>query len=172
MSTALGGRGLDNTTGFGTLRYTREEQGDLMKISSILAKKGDDVVTIQPVDDMTRAAQLMQLHEIAALVVTEGDRVVGLLGEREVVHAAVDGKGSITRTKVRDHMRKHPVTCTPDDSTTAVMEKMTEMRQRHMPIIENGRLCGIVSIGDMVKFRLDEMALEARVLRDAYLTRP
>ncbi|MGI9607971.1 MAG: CBS domain-containing protein [Acidimicrobiales bacterium] len=143
-----------------------------MKIRSILADKGEDVQTIRPEDEMIRAAQVMKLHEIAALVVTEGERVVGLVGEREIVHAAVDGRGSIAGSKVRDKMRKNPATCAPDDSTTAVMTKMTEKRQRQMPVVDDGRLCGIVSIGDMVKFRLTEMEVESRVLRDAYLTRP
>ena len=143
-----------------------------MKIRSILAEKGDAVRTISPDDDAIRAAQLMSLHGIAALIVTEKDRVAGLIGEREVVQAVVDGRGSIAGTSVRSLMRSNPVTCTPDDSTTAVMAKMTEERQRHVPVLEDGRLSGIVSIGDMVKARLDEMDLESRVLRDAYLTRP
>jgi len=142
-----------------------------MQIRSILAEKGTDVQTIGPNVDVLVAADQMKAHEIAALVVTDDDAVVGLVSEREFVRAAAARRGSILGLKVDDLMLKHPATCSPDDSITAVMEKMTSKRQRQMPVVEDDRLVGIVSIGDMVKSRLNEMELESRVLRDTIRTR-
>jgi len=142
-----------------------------MQIQAILAAKGDEVQTIRPGADATMATSLMKTHAIAALVVTEGERVVGLVGEREIVLGLAAGAGSIVGLKVRDLMHQHPDTCSPQDAINQVMEIMTRKRRRHLPVVDQGRLCGIVSIGDMVKFRLGEMELESRVLRDAYLTK-
>jgi CBS domain-containing protein len=103
--------------------------------------------------------------------VAEDDRVVGLVGERDIVLAVADHAESITSLKVRDIMEKQPVTCSPDDPIMQVMDTMTRKRRRHIPVVDGGHLCGIVSIGDMVKFRLNQMDLETRVLRDAYLTK-
>lgn len=142
-----------------------------MQIQAILADKGDEVQTIRAGADATIATSLMKTHGIAALVVTEGERVVGLVGEREIVRAVATGAGTIVGLKVRDLMQQHPDTCSPQDAINQVMEIMTRKRRRHLPVVEKGCLCGIVSIGDMVKFRLSQMELESRVLRDAYLTK-
>jgi len=142
-----------------------------MKIRSILAEKGGDVHTIGPDADAILAAELMKLHQIAALVVTEADTVVGLIGEREIVHAAAERRGSIVGRTVGDLMVKRPATCGPDDLATTIMERMTHKRQRHMPVVDGDRLVGVVSLGDMVKSRLGEMELESRVLRDTIRTR-
>lgn len=141
------------------------------EISSILNDKGSVVHTIERDANVTRAADLMRKRGIAALVVTEGESVIGLIGEREIVAAVADAGDRITSLKVRDVMDKAPETCAPDDQILRVMATMTRKRRRHVPVVENGRLCGIVSIGDMIKFRLDQMDLETRVLRDAYLTK-
>lgn len=142
------------------------------QIQAILAGKGDDVHTIRPDADATTAASLMKSHNIAALVVTENQRVVGLIGERDIVLEVASGAGSITGAKVQDVMQKRPETCSPDATVQRVMETMTRKRRRHIPVVrDDGSLCGIVSIGDMVKFRLSQMELEAQVLRDAYLTK-
>ncbi len=138
------------------------------KIRAILADKGTDVQTIDRDADAVLAASRMRTYGIAALVVTEGEQVVGLVGERSIMLAVADGRGTITGLKVSDLMEEHPETCSPDDAVQQVMETMTRRRRRHIPVVENGRLCGIVSIGDMVKFRLSQMELETRVLRDAY----
>lgn len=141
-------------------------------IRAVLADKGDDVHTIGRDADAALAATRMRAFGIAALVVTDDEHVVGLVGERSIMLAVADGAGSIAGLKVRDLMDEHPETCSPDDAVQHVMETMTRRRQRHIPVVEDGRLCGIVSIGDMVKFRLSQMEMEARVLREAYLTKP
>lgn len=142
------------------------------QIQAILADKGDRVHTIGRDDDATRAAARMKSLGIAALVVTENMRVVGLVGERDIVLAVADDAASITSLTVNDVMEKQPETCTPTDRIHEVMETMTRKRRRHIPVVDDdGSLCGIVSIGDMIKFRLHQMELETRVLRDAYLTK-
>ncbi len=141
------------------------------QIQAILDDKGDAVQTIGRDADASTAASRMKSHGIAALVVTEDERVVGLVGERELVVAIAKGAGSIAGLTVRDVMQTRPETCSPHDTVQRVMETMTRKRRRHIPVVDDGRLCGIVSIGDMVKFRLSQMELETQVLRDAYLTR-
>lgn len=141
------------------------------QIRAILADKGDEVFTIQPDADATTAASMMKSHGIAALVVIDDERVVGLTGERDLVMALAAGHGSIAGLKVRDVMQRRPETCSPRDTVQRVMETMTRKRRRHLPVVQDGRLCGIVSIGDMVKFRLSQMELETQVLRDAYRVR-
>ena len=138
-------------------------------IGAILDGKGETVHTIERDADLTRAADRMRRLGVAALVVIEGDRVVGLIGEHEVLLAVADHADTLSSLQVRNVMHRSPETCTPDESIHRVMEQMTRLRQRHVPVVDGGRLCGIVSIGDMVKFRLDQMELETRVLRDVYL---
>ena len=142
-----------------------------MQIRAILADKGDEVQTIRAGADATIATALMKTYSIAALVVTDDERVVGLVGEREIVRAVASGDGSIAGLKVRDLMERHPETCSADDAIREVMATMTRKRRRHIPVVEDGRLCGIVSIGDMVKTTLTEMELESRILRDAYIAK-
>ncbi len=141
------------------------------KIRAILADKGSDVHTIGREADAILAASRMRTYGIAALVVTEDDHVLGLVGERSIMLAVAEGEGSIAGLKVHDLMEDRPETCSPDDAVQHVMQTMTRRRRRHLPVVQDGRLCGIVSIGDMVKFRLSQMELETQVLRDAYLTR-
>ena len=140
-------------------------------IRAILADKGHEVQTIRAGADATIATALMKTHSIAALVVTDDERVVGLVGEREIVRAVANGGGSIAGLKVRDLMERHPDTCSPEDAINEVMAIMTRKRRRHLPVVVDGRLRGIVSIGDMVNFTLNEMELESRILRDAYITK-
>ena len=142
------------------------------QIQAILADKGDDVHTIRRDAAATTAASRMKTHGIAALVVTEEQRVIGLIGERDIALAVAEGDGSIAGLMVQDVMQKRPETCSPADLVQRVMETMTRKRRRHIPVVrDDGSLCGIVSIGDMVKYRLSQMELETQVLRDAYLTR-
>ncbi len=138
-------------------------------IQAILDDKGHEVQTIARGADATTAAGLMKTHHIAALPVVEDGSVVGMVGERDLVLAVA--LGPLEGLKVDDVMQKRPETCSPRDTVHRVMETMTRKRQRHIPVVDGDRLCGIVSIGDMVKFRLGQMELETQVLRDAYLTR-
>jgi CBS domain-containing protein len=143
-----------------------------VKVREILDAKGRRVVTIRPDATVATAVHRLALERIGALVVSEdGRRVAGILSERDVV-AALAGEGAellATSRRVADVMTRNVVTCTPDDTVKHVMREMTRRRFRHLPVLEGGQLAGIVSIGDVVKSRLEEVELEATVLRDAYI---
>lgn len=116
------------------------------------------------------AAALLSENRIGALVVVVGERVTGILSERDIVRAvARDGEGALA-SKVSDKMTGTVVTCGPQDTMAAVMNRMTAGRFRHLPVVDNGRLAGIVSIGDVVKFRLAEIERESSMLRDYIMT--
>ena len=92
-----------------------------------------------------------------------------MISERDVVHAFAAHRAEASEIKVADVMARNLVTCRPEDSLTRVLGLMTRHRVRHLPVLEGGRLVGLISIGDAVKHRLDELELEAAVLRDAYI---
>jgi CBS domain-containing protein len=143
-----------------------------MKVQEILAHKGGKVVTIRPDATISTAVHRLALERIGALVVSEdGISIAGILSERDLIVAlAEEGAGILAPDRrVRDLMTKGVRTCRPDDLIKSVMAEMTRHRFRHMPVVEDGRLAGVVSIGDVVRTRLDEMELETVVLREAYI---
>lgn len=144
-----------------------------MKVSDILRIKGGAVHTVLSWNTVGEAAtRLAGPPAIGALVVSDDgfrERVDGIISERDIVRRlATDGDG-LTHLSVADVMTRHVITCTPDDSLSDVMESMNRWRHRHLPVVADGRLCGMISIGDVVKQRLAEMSTEAGVLRDIYL---
>ena len=144
-----------------------------MKVSDILRIKGDAVHTVLSWNTVEEAAtRLAGPPPIGALVVSDDgfrERVDGIVSERDIVRRlATDGVGLMKLT-VADIMTRHVITCAPDESITEVMAKMNRWRHRHLPVVDEGRLCGMISIGDVVKQRLAEMSTEAGVLRDIYL---
>ena len=143
-----------------------------MKVASILKAKTSRVVTIPAGTSIATSARLLRDEHIGALVVSEdGATVVGIITERDIVHGLADRGPSLLDFPVSLVMTRAPVTCTPDDDIRTVMGRMTRLRVRHLPVVVDRRLQGIVSIGDVVKHRLDELELEAGVLRDAFLAR-
>ena len=143
-----------------------------MKVQEILAHKGNKVVTIRPDATVSTAVHRLALERIGALVVSEDGRSIqGVLSERDIIKALAEDGAAILAPdrRVRDLMSRGVRTCRPDDTVKAVMAEMTRHRFRHMPVVEGGRLAGLVSIGDVVKTRLDEMELETVVLREAYI---
>ncbi len=143
-----------------------------MHVSEILKHKGSDVVTKGPGDTVLDIAKLLSAKHIGAVLIRDdGGSVVGIISERDIIHAiAVNGERAL-KMPVRDVMTREVISCTTDDIITGVMKTMTTRRVRHVPVIEDGDLRGMVSIGDIVKNRLDETELEARVLRDYARTR-
>jgi CBS domain-containing protein len=143
-----------------------------MSVASILKRKGTNVVTVRPDVTIAAAARELEAKRIGALVVSEDGRaVVGLLGERDIVRGlALYGPG-VSELRVSDLMQKSVVTCQPDDTVTRIMAEMTQHRARQLPVIEDRELRGIVSIGDVVKHRLEELETEANILREAFLAR-
>jgi CBS domain-containing protein len=144
-----------------------------MKVETILAAKGERVETIRPDREIKLAAARLRDARIGALVVsTDGSEVKGILSERDIVRGIADRGAAALELTVRNLMTPTVITCTPEDSVTHLMKLMTSRRIRHLPVISaEGELCGIVSIGDVVKNRLEELELEATVLRDAYIAR-
>ncbi|HVL05786.1 MAG TPA: CBS domain-containing protein [Acidimicrobiales bacterium] len=143
-----------------------------MKVQDVLMVKGQVVETIRPDAKVLIAVHRMRMQNVGALVVSrDGERVEGVLSERDVVRGLTrHGAGLLDMGVVAVMSRAVPV-CSPADSLVAVMAQMTRSRHRHVPVVDgDGRLCGIVSIGDVVKHRLADMELETSVLRDAYLT--
>jgi len=141
-----------------------------MTVSRILSTKGRDVVTIQPHRTLGEAAKLLGERRIGAVVVSGSDGAVhGILSERDIVRALGKAGASSLDDPVSRHMTAEVITCAPDTMIVDVMEDMTSGRFRHMPVVEGGRLTGIISIGDVVKHRLNEMQHETQALRE-YIT--
>jgi CBS domain-containing protein len=138
-----------------------------MTVRAILDLKGRDVTTVAPDKTLGDAASLLSQHKIGALVVTGADRrVTGILSERDIVKAVSTGGAAALEDKVATRMTREVVTCGPQDTMAELMGRMTAGRFRHVPVVENGRLVGIISIGDVVKHRLAEMERESSALRD------
>jgi CBS domain-containing protein len=142
-----------------------------MKVASILRAKGAHVETARPETTVFTVAWELKLKGIGALVVSEdGTTVRGLISERDIAHGLTEHGPKLLGLPVSQVMTAPVVTCTPEDSITAVMALMTRHRVRHLPVVDGGRLCGIVSIGDVVKHRLDELEMEANILRETLMT--
>jgi CBS domain-containing protein len=137
-----------------------------MMIKNILESKGDAVITIGVFESVSDAMDAMVEHGIAALVVTDGARVAGVISEHNILKAISDGGVSILNAPAGHLVTDRLVTISPEETTKRVMQLMTHSRIRHLPVLENGRLAGIVSVGDIVKYRLEELELESNVLRD------
>ncbi|MFZ1208091.1 MAG: CBS domain-containing protein [Pseudolabrys sp.] len=128
-----------------------------MSLKSILAAKGDEVVSIDFTDDLAAAAKLLTKHRIGALVVlgVEG-RLAGILSERDIVRAmAESGSSTALLLPVAQVMTRNVSTCDVNDSISSVMDRMTKGRFRHMPVLDNDRLAGMISIGDVLKRHIE-----------------
>jgi len=137
-----------------------------MSVAMILKTKGAHVETTR--SDTTLYSVVWELRGkgIGALVVTEdGVTVLGLITERDIVRGLAEHGTKLLSSPVSQLMTR-PVTCSPSEGIAAVMARMTHHRVRHLPVVEGGRLCGIISIGDVVKHRLDELQLETNILRE------
>lgn len=140
-----------------------------MKIENILEAKGRTVETIPPDAPVTMAIHRLVTAGIGALVVSsDGETVDGVISERDVVWALSRHGAAVLGLQVSDAMTRAVATTTAGALLADVMAEMTRRRQRHLPVVDNGKLAGIVSVGDLVKNRLDELELETNVLRDAY----
>jgi CBS domain-containing protein len=137
-----------------------------MNVHTILHGKGKSVVTIHPDATVERAIAVLRLRGIGALVVSDdGANVAGILSERDIVEALGHYGSDLLAVSVSEVMTCPVVTCDPADSVAELMAEMTNRRIRHFPVVEDGRLIGIVSIGDLVKSRLDEIEYEAHSMR-------
>jgi CBS domain-containing protein len=138
-----------------------------MYVADILKTKGTKVVTIESDTSIEIVAQRLRIERIGALVVSEtGATVDGIISERDVAHGLAEHGAEVLSRKAADLMTTEIVTCSPTDLIAHVAKTMTDRRIRHMPVTQGEKLVGIISIGDVVKFRLDELQLEANVLRN------
>jgi CBS domain-containing protein len=142
-----------------------------MTISIILASKGREVVTIAPSASLASAVGLLVEKRIGAVLILGADRrVVGILSERDVVRALAERGAGALEEPVSQTMTRKVSTCNENESVLNIMERMTEGRSRHVPVVDQGELVGIVSIGDVVKHRLHEMERDSTAMHDYILT--
>lgn len=138
-----------------------------MRIHDILRRKGDAVVTITSAATVTELVRLLAEHRIGAVVVSDADgEATGVVSERDVIRHLHETGPAGSNATVRDLMTAPPVTCSPEDEVETLARTMTERRIRHLPVLVDGRLAGMVSIGDVVKQRLDHLQAERDQLSD------
>jgi CBS domain-containing protein len=141
-----------------------------MKVEAILGAKGRRVDTTLPGTTVALAIHELTTRRIGALVVSsDGERVEGVISERDIVRGLAHHGAVLPGMRVSEVMSRQVPVCSPQDTINHVMAEMTRTRHRHLPVVDAGKLCGIVSIGDVVKNRLQELELETAVLRDAYI---
>ena len=137
-----------------------------MNVETILCNKGRWVATNRPDATVAQAVEMLNRERIGALVVSEdGDSVGGMVSERDIVTALGNHGADLLSRPVDEIMTRNVIVCDPADTVQELMAEMTNRRFLHLPVLKNGRLCGIVSIGDLVKNRLDEIEFEANSLR-------
>ena len=142
-----------------------------MTVSMILAGKGREVVTIEPNATLGDAVQLLAEKRIGAIVTLGADRrVVGILSERDIVRALAERGAAVLHEPVSRTMTRKVSTCNESETVVQIMERMTAGKFRHVPVVDQGQLVGIISIGDVVKHRLHEMERESAAMRDYILT--
>lgn len=136
-----------------------------MLVAEILKDKGGLVHSIGPGETLAEAATALEARRIGALVVCDGDRCVGVLSERDIVRAVAGGGAAALGEPVSSHMTKKVIFAEPRESVGDLMTRMTDRRIRHLPILQDGRLVGVVSIGDVVKVQIAEASREAESLK-------
>lgn len=141
-----------------------------MLVESVLNAKGSSVVTARPDTPVTDVAKLLADAKIGAVVISaDNTRVEGILSERDIVNAVASRGEETLRLPASALMTRDVVTCTPQDHIADLMAVMTEKRVRHLPVLIEGALAGIISIGDVVRCRVQEISAEAEALR-TYVT--
>lgn len=139
-----------------------------MLVSQILRTKGDLVFTATPTDTVGAICALLHSRRVGAMIVMDGDRLAGIVSERDIVRALAEGGGAALTRPVCDYMTKDVLVAAPSETLNALLSQMTDRRIRHLPVCEKGRLIGIVSIGDLVKYKISEVEAEADGLK-AYI---
>jgi CBS domain-containing protein len=142
-----------------------------MTVAAILKAKGTRVETTRPETTVYSIAWELKVKSIGSLVVVseDGATILGMVSERDLVRGLSEHGAHLQALPVSKVMTAPVLTCTPEERVTAVMARMTRYRVRHLPVIDGGKLSGIISIGDVVKYRLDELELEANVLRETLM---
>lgn len=137
-----------------------------MYVDTILKKKGDTVIAVEPDTIVSEAARILNDNRIgAALVRDPSGKIIGVLSERDIVRGVAINQETCLSMKVRDLMTHPVISCSPNDSIDQIMELMTERRIRHLPVMQGDTLLGIISIGDVVKQRISEIENESEALK-------
>jgi len=136
-----------------------------MHVRDVLSQKSSLVHTCTPDDTLADVADLMVGHNVGSLIVMQDEQMIGIITERDILRACAATRGPLEFLKVAERMTRCPVVASLDDEVADVMCTMTERRIRHVPVVEGGRLIGIVSIGDTVKAQHDELCRENHYLK-------
>ncbi len=138
-----------------------------MTVKAILDRKGSDVATIEPTADLASAVKLLAARRIGALVVTSSEReIAGIISERDIIRVLAEFGAAALEQPVGQVMTRKVVTCTRADTMSSIMELMTAGKFRHLPVVEGNKLIGIISIGDVVKYRVQQIEFESAALRE------
>jgi CBS domain-containing protein len=138
-----------------------------MHVKNILSAKGGHVISIEPTATVANAARTLAQHKIGALLVLGPDRrIIGILSERDVVRVLAEQGAAALAQPLAQVMTRKVFTCSPSETIGVIMERMTAGKFRHVPVVEQDQVVGMVSIGDVVKYRLQEMEHESAALRD------
>jgi len=136
-----------------------------MRVANILTAKGDDVISVVPDTNIVDFAKILKSKRIGAILVMEAGSIVGIISERDIARGLPDYGEKILSMPVSDIMTKKVTTCNSDASIDEIMEMMTENRIRHLPVVDDGKLVGFISVGDVVKNRVEELVAEEDQLR-------
>ena len=137
-----------------------------MTVRAILSSKGHQVVSVEPDAKLSAAVKIMSEQRIGSVLVMNGTRIEGILSERDIVCVLCERGAGVLDEPVSAVMTRKVISCRPSDSVAVLMEVMTSEKMRHLPVVENDRLIGLVSIGDVVKLRVMEYEAEQEALRD------
>ena len=137
-----------------------------MSVARILQSKGSDVISVAPSAAILEVADVLAANKIGAVfVIGAGDKLVGIISERDIVRALAQKGSELAGSNVSDYMTRDLITCAPDATIDQIMSLMTQGRVRHLPVLDKGKLCGMISIGDIVKRRIAEVEFEAEEMK-------
>lgn len=141
-----------------------------MTVKSILETKGREIISVKPDALLADAVKLLSSRKIGAVLVMNGPTLDGILSERDIVRVLGDRGAAVLDEPVRNVMTRKVVSCQPADTVGVIMEKMTKGKFRHLPVIEDNKIVGLISIGDVVKRRVSEFEHEQEAMRDYIAT--
>ena len=137
-----------------------------MRVQEILSRKGDSVYQISPDATLAEAVDRLVNFNIGSLLVSDGESIYGIITERDIMKVIADSQRPLNAVLVHEKMTSEMVTGAPNDNVNDIMGKMTSRRVRHLPILDNGRLAGMISIGDIVKAQYELLVVENHYLRE------
>lgn len=137
-----------------------------MTVRAVLGNKGHQVISVSPDAKLSAAIKILSERRIGAVMVMSGQKIDGILSERDVVRVLGERGASVLDEPVRSVMTSKVITCHETDTIAAIMEVMTAGKFRHLPVVENDRIVGLISIGDVVKWRVAEYEREQEALQD------